>query len=508
MKTTTQPPRNSIDCSPVRRGFILVALALAWFTLPPAPKVFGVTPAPDGGYPNNNTAEGTNALKSLTTGTDNTAVGFNALFNNTTGGNNTATGFEALYHNVTGEFDLPGDNTADGYQALYSNTSGIQNTAIGFQALFYNTSGTDNTATGFQALFYNTGGGNTANGYQALYSNTTGYDNTASGEGALGNNTTGYYNTATGDSALFFNDTGSNNTATGLSALAYNSTGSDNTATGIGALFVNTTGSNNTATGSTALDQNTTGNNNTATGVGALLFNPTGNNNTAEGFQALYNSTGSNNIALGANAGINLTTGNNNIDIGARGVAGESNTIRIGRGGVHKIAYMQGISGATVASGVTVVVGSNGHLGTVQSSARFKDEIKPMDKASEAILALKPVTFRYKHKLDPDGVPQFGLIAEQVEKVNPDLVARDEKGQVYTVRYEAVNAMLLNEFLKEHRKVEEQQATVTRLESKVAKQELTGAQQQKQIEALTATVQKVSDQVALSKPAPQLVTNP
>jgi endosialidase-like protein len=147
-----------------------------------------------------------------------------------------------------------------------------------------------------------------------------------------------------------------------------------------------------------------------------------------------------------------------------------------------------------VASGVEVRIDSSGHLGTVTSSARFKEAIKPMDKASEAILALQPVTFRYKHELDPGGIPQFGLVAEEVEKVNPDLVARDEDGKVNTVRYEAVNAMLLNEFLKEHRKVEEQGATI--------------AQMKKQIEALTATVQKVSDQVALSKPAPQLVANP
>jgi trimeric autotransporter adhesin len=151
-----------------------------------------------------------------------------------------------------------------------------------------------------------------------------------------------------------------------------------------------------------------------------------------------------------------------------------------------------------VASGVAVVVSSNGQLGVATSSARFKQNIKPMDKASEAILALQPVTFRYKQDLDPDGIPQFGLVAEQVEKVNPDLVVRDEDGKVTTVRYEAVNAMLLNEFLKEHRRVEEQRACF----------ELKLAQQQQQIEALTATVQKVSDQVALSKPVPQLVANP
>jgi hypothetical protein len=195
---------------------------------------------------------------------------------------------------------------------------------------------------------------------------------------------------------------------------------------------------------------------------------------------------------LGFNAGANLT-GINNIDIGNVGVSGEAAKIRIGTVGTQKATFIAGISGATVASGATVIVGSDGHLGTIVSSARFKEAIKPMDKASEAILALKPVTFRYKHDLDPDGIPQFGLIAEQVEKVNPDLVARDADGKVNTVRYEAVNAMLLNEFLKEHRKVEQQEATI--------------AKQQKQIEALIMGLQKVSDQLELSRPAPQLVVS-
>jgi hypothetical protein len=203
---------------------------------------------------------------------------------------------------------------------------------------------------------------------------------------------------------------------------------------------------------------------------------------------------------LGYRAGANLSTGKNNIHIGAEGVAGDSETIRIGTAGVHTSTYIQGISRATVASGVTVIVDTQGHLGTVQSSAQFKDEIHPMDKASEAILSLKPVTFRYKHELDPHGIPQFGLLAEQVEKVNPDLVVRDEDGKVTTVRYEAVNAMLLNEFLKEHRKVKEQQATIQQLKT-------TAAQQQKQIEALTATVQKVSDQLQVDKPRSQVADN-
>jgi len=218
------------------------------------------------------------------------------------------------------------------------------------------------------------------------------------------------------------------------------------------------------------------------------------------------NTTGGSNIALGFSAGANLTIGSNNIDIGNVGSAGESSHIHIGTVGTQTATFIAGIHGVTV-TGSTVVVNTNGQLGVAPSSARFKDEIKPMDKASEAILALKPVSFRYKKELDPEGIPQFGLVAEEVEKVNPHLVARDQDGKVYTVRYEAVNAMLLNEFLKEHRKVEEQQATITRLESKVAKQELTATQQQKQVEALTSIVQKVSDQIALGKPAPQVVAN-
>jgi hypothetical protein len=248
------------------------------------------------------------------------------------------------------------------------------------------------------------------------------------------------------------------------------------------------------ADGFVALKNNTTGFKNTANGNGALFNNTTGNGNTAEGAGALGSNRGSFNIAVGFNAGGNLTTGSNNIDIGAVGVAGESNTMRIGT--VHQTStFIAGISGVTVAGGVGVIVDATGHLGTVVSSERFKDEIKPMDKASEAILALKPVTFRYKHELDPDGIPQFGLVAEQVEKVNPDLVVRDAEGKVYTVRYEAINAMLLNEFLKEHRKIEQ---LTKGFESKLA-------EQQKQIEALTAGLQKVSAQLEVSKPAPQMV---
>src|SRR5256886_3249699 len=279
-------------------------------------------------------------------------------------------------------------------------------------------------------------------------------------------------------------------------------TSNANTFLGDEALFSNTTGFDNTATGLNALFSNTEGVSNTADGVGALNANTTGGADVANGDQALFNNTtGSGNIAVGVNAGFNLTTGDNNIDIGNVGVAGEFQTIRIGTVGTQTRTFIAGISGTAVSGGVAVRVNSSGKLGTAPSSERFKEAIKPMDKASKAIFALKPVTFRYKQELDPNGIPQFGLIAEEVEKINPDLVVRGEDGKIMTVRYEAVNAMLLNEFLKEHRTVQE-------LRELAAKQQALAAQQQKQIEALTATVQKVSDQVALGKPAPQLVANP
>jgi len=437
----------------------LIALAFACFALSPTAQA--VTPAPDGGYPNGNTAEGDGALGSLTTGASNTAMGFHALFKNTTGFSNTANGRGALYNNTTGFY-----NTAAGYEALNENT---------------------------------TGGNNTASGVQALYSNTSGFSNTATGVVALYSDTTGNSNTASGVAALFSNTTGGGNTATGPFALYANSTGSANTADGVEALYNNTTGIHNSASGYRALNQNNIGSFNTASGFGALFSNITGSCNTAIGLNALeFNSTGCNNIALGDSAGINLTKGDNNIDIGDAGIAAEANTIRIGRLGTHTNAYIAGIYKTTVAKGLGVIVDSTGHLGTVGSSERFKDEIKPMDKASESILALEPVTFHYKHELDPDGIPQFGLVAEQVEKVNPDLVARDDQGKVYTVRYDAVNAMLLNEFLKEHRKMQEQEATITQLQKGMETVVARLTEQASQI-------QKVSDQLELSKPAPQMV---
>ncbi len=468
---------------------IVTVLSLACFGLAQA-----VVPPPDGGYPGGNTAEGTNALLSLTTGQSNTAVGVNSLSSTTTGGWNTAVGAGALRFNT-----------------------GVENTAVGFQALFHNTTGISNTANGYQALFSNIDGfTNTANGAFALYYNTFGSDNTATGYGALYRNT-GVQNTANGSFALSSNTRGNNNTANGYIALWKNTTGNDNTATGVSALENNITGFRNTAVGSSALVLNDVGVANTAVGWRALQLNTGNGNSTAVGASALGNSTGFENTALGTNAGVNLTDGVFNIDIGAEvvGVAGESRTIRIGTTATQTRTFIAGISGATVAGGVGVIVGTDGKLGTVVSSARFKEAVQPMDKASEAILALKPVTFRYKKELDPGGIPQFGLVAEDVEKVNPALVARDAEGKAFTVRYDAVNAMLLNEFLKEHRAVEEQNVTIEQL-----KQDFQSklALQQKQIEALTTGLQEVSAQLAAaspsrggleaSKPAPQVVNNP
>ena len=358
---------------------------------------------------------------------------------------NTAAGNYALY-NLTNGFS----NSGCGRSALYSITSGDDNTAVGDQSLFSVTSGSDNTAVGSGALYFNTANNNTAIGYFALRNNSSGADNTA----------------------------------TGINALLNNSTGAGNTADGSQALISNTTGANNTAAGIAALYENTMGNFNTAFGTQALESNTTASKNTALGFWALIdNTTGANNIAVGYQAGVNLTTGSNNIDIGASGPAGEANTIRIGKQGTQKKTFVGGIYNIAepVTGGIKpVYINSNGQLGTAPpaSSARFKEAIKPMDKTSEAILGLEPVTFRYKN--DEEATPQFGLVAEEVAKVNPDLVIRDEEGKIYTVRYDAVNAMLLNEFLKARHQID---------------------QQQTQIATLTTAVQKLSDKVELPQAA-------
>jgi Chaperone of endosialidase len=384
------------------------------------------------------------------------------------------------------EGNIPGANNGEGVGVLVSRTTGIWNTGTGFEALNNLTSGNQNTATGLRALFSDTGGGfNTATGVYSLYSNTSGFFNSATGAYSLTNNTIGDFNTANGYSTLYFNTEGFSNTATGFAALYRNTTGSSNTATGLLALRSNTTGFNNTATGTRALESNTTGAGNTANGLSALENNTTGNGNTANGDRALSsNTTGHGNVALGVFAGSAQTTGSNNIYIGAnvQGVAGESNA-----------CYIESIFNRPSAPGAPVIVNVGNKLGTVASSKRFKEDIRPMAKASEVLLELKPVTFRYKEEIDPAGAPQLGLVAEEVEKVNPDLVVRDKEGKPYSVRYDQVNAMLLNEFLKEHRTVQELKAIV--------------AEQQKQIEALTAGLQKVCAQIEARKSAPLTVVN-
>ena len=382
-------------------------VAMACFALFPTAQA--VVPAPDGGYPGGNTAEGDNALFSLTTGASNTAIGFAVLGSNT-----------------TGDF-----NTAEGSGALLFNTTGFQNTATGVNALVHNTTGSSNTASGVNTLFHNTTGfQNAATGVQSLFSNTTGFHNTAAGFQALFSNTTGNHNTADGDNALVHT----------------------------------TTGILNTAIGAHALDQNVTG-----------------SSNVALGFQAGLTITGSGNVCIGENI---------------LGLTGESNVTRI-----------RNIGSTAQANGVFVTVGAGGKLGFQVSSRRYKDDIKPMDKASEALFALKPVSFRYKQEIDPARSPDFGLIAEDVAIVNPDLVARDEDGKIVTVRYQAVYAMLLNEFLKSHSKVQEQVAVIAQVKSNAAKQEATIARQQKQIEALTEGLQKVSAQLEAGKTSPRIVLN-
>jgi hypothetical protein len=381
-------------------SLILVSLLTGFALLQPA---HAVVPAPDGGYPGGNTAEGQAALLALSSGTFNTGVGFFSLLNNTTGNLNTALGAATLALNTTAE----------------------QNTAVGAGALLSNT----------------TGEANTANGALALLSNTTGIHNVAVGANALNANTDASFNTAIGADALAINSVGQENTAVGATALMSNTSGLDNVAVGLAALHNNTTGANN--------------------------------------------------IAVGLSAGFNQTTGSNNIYIGGgpNGVAGESNA-----------CYIASIFGQTSADGVAVFINSDHKLGTLTSSKRFKKDIRPMDSASKELFALKPVSFRYNQDIDAAGRTQFGLVAEDVEKVNPDLVVRDKEGKAYSVRYDQVNAMLLNEFLKEHtafveeqRKVQEQGATISRLEQ--------------QVEALTAGLQKVSAQIELNNPVPRTVLN-
>jgi hypothetical protein len=401
------------------------------------PKADAVSPPPDGGYPGFNTAEGQNALFSLSTGVGNTAVGWFSLFSNGDGSFNTAVGAGTLLFNV-------GDQ---------SSGLGIANTAVGTAALLFNTTGTDNTAVGTAALL----------------NNTTGGGDTAVGSDALRNNADGFFNTAVGTLALSANTGGQSNTALGYAALGNNSPDNFNTAIGSFALL-NTTGTGNTAVGGNVLGNNTTG-----------------SSNTAVGFGALFSSTGSGNIALGDNAGGAVDTANNVICIGTSG-ANEDNRCFIG----NIYFNVQPIVGTDPDS---VTITSAGRLGRGNvSSRRYKHDIQPMDNASEKLYALKPVSFRYHKEYDATQTLAFGLIAEEVAEVYPDLVGRNPKGDPESVRYEQINAMLLNEFLKEHRKVEQQQREIDTLKAELREQR--------------DLIQKVSARIEMTKSTGLLTKNP
>jgi hypothetical protein len=349
---------------------------------------------------------------------------------NLTGTENTATGVDALSYNMSGS-----ENTAAGAYALEDNTTGSANTAIGTGALQDNKSGSENTAAGAYALEDNNGNDNTAFGLGALEDNTSGSGNTACGEYALEDNSTGTYNTAAGYNALLLNQTGDKNTASGYQALYSNTTASFNTAYGFASLYATNTGEQNSALGVDALYSNT---------------------------------TGSSNIAAGYRAGYNLTTGSNNIDIGNLGVPAESGVIRVGTSGKQTETFIAGIHNSAVA-GSAVYVSSTGQLGLLSSSERFKTAINPMGARTEKLEELRPVTFQYKS--DPHGARQYGLIAEEVAKVYPELVVRDAKGQIISVRYDELAPMLLNEVQRITAQVEQntaQAAKIRDLEQQVA----------------------------------------
>jgi Chaperone of endosialidase len=414
------------------------------------PKTHAVVPAPDGCYPGFTTAEGCKALNFLSTGAGNTGIGWYSLYVDTTGSYNTGVGAGALALNNADS------NTAVGAAALLLNTTGTENTAVGTDALVVNDAAEHNTATGAFALFSHvSGNGNTAVGADALFSDTSGQANTAIGAGALFSNVGGPF------------------------------PGSFNTAVGYNTLFANT-GGDNIAVGAQALQSNVEGNDNISVGVSALGANTSGNRN----------------IALGTFAGLQQTTGSDNIYIGFQmeGTAGESNS-----------CYIKSIFGQMSVTGLPVLINSNNKLGTIISSKRFKEDIKPMDEASNALFALKPVSFRYKKEIDPSGTSQLGLVAEDVQKVNPDLVVCDKEGKVYSVRYDQVNAMLLNEFLKAHSKIEQQEATIAELKSTLAQQQKSFqselAEQEKRIQAVALDLQRVTMEMQTKNSAEQVIAS-
>jgi hypothetical protein len=465
----------------MKRKKITVTVKLLVVVLLVFPSIaHAVVPAPDGCYPGLTTAEGCDALRFLMGGKANTAVGWHSLFSAGDANFNTSIGAGALALTTTGA----DSNTALGTAAMMLNTSGFANAAVGTGALLFNDSGNVNSAVGAFAL----------------YNNIDGSNNSAFGWGALGENVHARGNTAIGAQALVSNDvTGSGtanfNTAVGAGALVSNTDGELNTAVGFVALSGNTVGHSNQAMGAHALANNETGVENVAIGLEAMNSNVGGVGNVAIGHQALNSSVGGLlNTVVGWQAGHDVE-GIDNIYIGdsaGAGIAAEDFTIRIGNLAFVSDCYIAGIYGSSFGpADLPVRIGNDGKLGTMASSARFKKDIKPMDKASESIVALTPVTFRYKN--DAIGTPQFGLVAEEVAKVNPDLVIPDRDGKPYTVRYEAVNVMLLNEFLKEHKKVEELRNEIAALTATVKEQ--------------AAQIRRVSAHIEISKGAPTVVLN-
>ena len=437
---------SKIQLTTAIRSRTLVALALTGFALLPC--VEAVVPAPDGGYPNFTTAEGTKALQNLTTGTANTGIGWYSLFSDITASFNTGVGAGTLIFN-----------------------NGDSNTAIGVAALLFNTTGHTNTAVGVSALQSNTEGSqNTAIGTDALFSNITGHDNTAIGLGTLYSNTIGISNTATGFEALYGNTTGNDNTAIGRTALSVNTDSA-------GSMLIPP------LPGRGVRSLTTIAGDNQSLPLGSI------------GSLQATTITGESNTAIGDSAGSNITgSGNVCIGEGVNGFPGESNITRI------RNVY------ESVTTDRAVYVTADGRIGTLASSKRYKEEIEPMNQASERLFGLKPVTFRYKKAIDPTCLLSFGLIAEEVAEISPELITRDKEGKPETVRYEAVNAMLLNEFLKEHRKGEQQDRKIRGARSRIA-------EQQKQIQALmtmieeqAVQIQKVSAGLELNKAIPQLVS--
>ena len=312
--------------------------------------------------------------------------------------------------------------------------------------------------------------------------------NTASGQDALYSDTSGSYNTATGFSSLYLNTTGDNNTAAGYQSLYYNSTGSNNTASGYEALYGNNSGGNNTAAGYQSLYYNLTGSNNTGNGYQALFSNKTGSYNTALGEGALRSETGNNNIAVGYEAGYYLTTGSNNIEIGNKGLATDNNMIKIGVEGLQAKTFIAGIYKTSV-SGSAVMVNSSGQLGVVVSSERFKTDIEPMGSHTAMLQALRPVKFHLK--TDPHGAVQYGLIAEEVAKVYPELVIRDETGRIDGVRYDELAPMLLNEMQEQQKVMAAQSAKIAAQDERAAAQDTKVARLQEQLAGIQAALVKL-----------------